>query len=86
MILVEDWKFHICLFLDKSNPRNNIMADDHLVKKTSPPRLSKCGFYIVVILYDLGQKCNFPLCLFLNKMGLEIMFADHPVRKQAFLD
>ena len=33
MILVEDWKFHICLFLDKSNPRNNIMADDHLVKK-----------------------------------------------------
>ena len=36
--------------------------------------------------YDLGQKWNFLLCLFLNKMGLEIMFADHPVRKQAFLD
>ena len=33
MILVEDWKFHICLFLDKNSPRNNIMSDDHLVKK-----------------------------------------------------
>ena len=32
MILVEDWKFHICLFLDKNNPRINIMPDDHLVK------------------------------------------------------
>ena len=35
MILVEDWKFHICLFLGKNSPRNNIiiMSDDHLVKK-----------------------------------------------------
>ena len=24
--------------------------------------------------------------LVLNKMGLEIMFVDHPIRKQAFLD
>ena len=36
MILVEDWKFHIYLFLDKNNPRINIMPGDHLVKKTSP--------------------------------------------------
>ena len=35
MILVEDWKFHICLFLGTNSPRNNIiiMSDDHLVKK-----------------------------------------------------
>ena len=33
MSLVEDWNFHICLILDKNNPRNNIMSDDHLVKK-----------------------------------------------------
>ena len=29
---------------------------------------------------------NFFHCLLLNKIGLEIMFADHPVRKQAYLD
>ena len=28
----------------------------------------------------------FLLCFLLNKVGLEIMFADHPVRKQAYLD
>ena len=35
MILVEDWKIHICLYLDKNNPKNNTvtMSDDHLVKK-----------------------------------------------------
>ena len=32
MVLVEDWKIHICLFLDKNNPRYNTMSDDHLVK------------------------------------------------------
>ena len=53
MVLVEDWKIHICLFLDKNNPRNNTTSDDHLVKKISPPRLSNYGFYIVVILYFL---------------------------------
>ena len=42
MILVEDWKFHICWFLDKHNPRKNISFDNHLLKKnTSSPRLSK---------------------------------------------
>ena len=36
--------------------------------------------------HDSGQKLKvFPL-FFLNKIGLEILFADHPVRKQAYLD
>ena len=34
----------------------------------------------------LVKKWNFPLCLFLDKMGLEIMFDGHPRRKQATLD
>ena len=34
----------------------------------------------------LVKNWNFPLRLFLDKLGLEIMFADHPVRKIAFLD
>ena len=33
MILVEDWKFLICLLLNKNKPRNIIMSDDHLVTK-----------------------------------------------------
>ena len=38
------------------------------------------------VTHDSGQKLEvFPL-LVLNKIGLEIMFADHPVRKQAYLD
>ena len=31
------------------------------------------------------QSCKFPLCLFLHKMNFEIVFDDHPVRKQALL-
>ena len=34
----------------------------------------------------LVKNWNFPLSLFLDKLGLETMFADHPVRKKAFLD
>ena len=34
----------------------------------------------------LVKNWNFFLCLLLNKIGLEIMFADHPVRKQAYVD
>ena len=35
---------------------------------------------------DFDQKSKFPLRLLFDKMGLEIMFFDLPVRKQAFLD
>ena len=35
---------------------------------------------------DSGQKLSFFPLLLLNKIGLEIMFPDHPVRKQAYLD
>ena len=34
----------------------------------------------------LVKNWNFPLWLVFNKIGLEIMFANHPVRKQAYLD
>ena len=34
----------------------------------------------------LVKHWNFFLCFLLNKIGLEIIFADHPVRKQAYLD
>ena len=64
------------------------MFDDH-------PRRKQAFSYTIQILilhsghieiFSKGLTRDFPLCLFLNKMGLEIMFADHPVRKQAFLD
>ena len=34
----------------------------------------------------LVKNWNFFLCLLLNKIGLKIMFADHPVRKEAYLE
>ena len=34
----------------------------------------------------LVKNYNFFLCLILNKIGVEIKFPDHPVRKQAYLD
>ena len=32
------------------------------------------------------KSCKFPLCLLLQKMNFEIVFDDHPVRKQALLN
>ena len=43
-------------------------------------------FFVKGLNHDLVKSWNFPLCLFLNKMGFEIMFADHPDRKRALLD
>ena len=34
----------------------------------------------------LVRNWNFFLCFLLNKIGLEIMFPDLPVKKQAYLD
>ena len=34
----------------------------------------------------LVKNWNFFLCLLLNKIGLKIKFADHPFRKEAYLD
>ena len=37
--------------------------------------------------HDSGQKLEFfPLIRCKHKKGIETMFADHPVRKQAYLD
>ena len=56
MILVEDWKFHICLFLDKNNPRINIMPDDHLVKKQVLLHYQNTDFIESSHCIFLGQK------------------------------
>ena len=36
--------------------------------------------------HDFGQKLGFFPLLTFKKMGLEIMFPDHPLRKEAYLD
>ena len=43
-------------------------------------------FFQKGLTHDSGQQSEFLLCLVLNKKRLEIMFPDHPVRKQAYLD
>ena len=35
---------------------------------------------------NLVKNWNFPLCPLFNKIRLEIMFADHPVRKEPKVD
>ena len=52
------------------------MFDDHLVRKEA---LQDYKNMILV------KNWNFPLCLFLDKMGLEIMFDGHPVQKQPMI-
>ena len=34
----------------------------------------------------LVKNLKFPICLFLGKLGIEIMFGDHLVKEQAHLD
>ena len=58
--------------------------------ENKPSWTIKYGFHIVAILdfffkrlnHDFGQKLEFSSLVFLDKLGLEIMFADHPVRKK----
>ena len=62
--------------------------------KTSLATLKKKGFSQITLwrffskglTHDSGQELEFFLCLLLNKKRLEIMFPDHPVRKQVYLD
>ena len=42
--------------------------------------------FLKELTHDSGQQLEFFLSLLLNKKRLEIMFPDHPVRKQAYLD
>ena len=70
-----------------------IMLDDNLVRKEALPDYKNIDFieflYWIIskgFTYDFSKNWNSPLCLFLDKMGLEIMFNGHPRRKQATLD
>ena len=54
MILGEDWKYHFACVEAKIALEIIKCLINHLVKKkTSPPRLLKYGFYVLVILYFL---------------------------------
>ena len=68
------------------------MFDDHLVRKEALQDYKNIDFieflYWIIskgFTYDFSKNWNFPLCLFLDKMGLEIMFDGHPVQKQPMI-
>ena len=72
-----------------------IMFDDHLDRKETLPDhknidFRKLPYWIISkgFTYDFSniKNWNFPRCLFLDKMGLEIMFDSHLRRNQATLD
>ena len=68
------------------------MFDDHLVRKEALQdykNIDFIEFLYWIISRDLPmilvKNWNFPLCLFLDKMGLEIMFDGHLVQKQPMI-
>ena len=68
------------------------MFDDHLVRKEALQDYKNIDFieflYWIIskgFTYDFSKNWNFPLCLFLDKMGLEIMFDGHLVQKQPMI-
>ena len=73
-------------------PRNNVWWSSS--KKPSPPRQYKKSIlnsrYIEIFLKGLthgfGQKLEIFFCLFIDRIGLEIIFDDQWGRKQALLD
>ena len=92
MILVKNWIFFLCLLLNKTGLE--IMFPDHPVRKQAyldwkirilPSRPMEI-FLKGVNPWFWSKSGFFFLCLLLNKIGLKMMFADHPVRKQAYLD
>ena len=70
------------------------MFDDHPVRKQALLKYKNIEFIELPNPFFfqrdktkiLVKSWNFPLCLFLNKMGFEMMFPDHSIRKQAFPD
>ena len=60
------------------------MSHDHLVKKTNRPRRYKqpilnsrhIEIFPTGLTHDFGKKWKFYLCLFMDILGLEIMFHD----------
>ena len=71
------------------------MFPDHPVRKQAyldwkirilPSRPMEIFSKGLPVTHDSGQKLEFFPGFLLNKIGFEIMFPDHPVRKQAYLD
>ena len=91
MILVKNWNFPLLFVFNKIGLE--IMFADNPVRKQAyldwkikilPSR--PIEIFLKGLTHDSGQQLVFFLCLLLNKKHLEIMFPDHPVRKQAYLD
>ena len=91
MILVKNSKFPLRLFQDKMGLE--VVFDDYIVRKQarldyknmdftqSPYWIFKRGQPMILV-----KNSKFPLRLFQKKMGLEVVFDNHPLRKQTFLD
>ena len=85
-------EFFPLLPFKQNRPRNNVSWPS--VYKTSLARLKNKDFakspyedfFKGVNPWFWSKITIFFLLLFLNKIGLEIMFPDHPLRKQAYLD
>ena len=91
MILIKNWNFFLCLLLNKIGLE--IMFPDHPVReqayldwkiKILPSRPME--IFSMGLTHDSGQQLEFFFCVLLNKKPREIMFPDHLVRKQAYLD
>ena len=90
MILVKNCKFLLCQFLDKIS--YEITFDNHLVRKQAfhyyqiiDFTMSPYCIFLKGLPMILLQKRKFPLCLFLDRTRLEIIFDDH-LEKETFLD
>ena len=91
MILVKNYNFFLCLILNKIGVE--IKFPDHPVRKQAYLDWKRkilasrpMEIYLKGLTHDSGQQLEFFLSLLLNKKHLEIMFPDHPVRKEAYLD
>ena len=88
MILVKNWKFPLCLFLGKIS--YEITFDNHLVRKQAFQYykiidFTQLPYWIILkgLTNDFGiKKWKGSLCLFLDRICLEIMFDDHLVQKR----
>ena len=77
MILVEKiWNF--CLFVFEQNrPRDNVWwSFTFLDYKNSDFNSAATISFLKGLTHEFGKKEKFPLCMFLSKIGQEIMFDD----------
>ena len=81
MILVKNWMGLKIMFADHPVREQAYLDWKIRILPSRPMEIFSKG-----LTHDFGQELEFFLCLLLNKKRLEIMFPDHPVRKQAYLD